>query len=144
MRKVDDYRIVLLSTCLILKSAVWILFHPAASERTAPGRERMVRFAVRYYYRCICIIKRKGNIVVTERVVCCRRAMRNAESQQRESEHFFIGVRSLSVMLQHSVDGLFQPVALGAEVNTQVVFAVLYVVAAIFDDHASLFGEMLG
>lgn len=104
----------------------------------------MVSFAVRYYYRCICIIKRKGNIVVTERVVCCRRAVRNAESQQRESEHFFIGVRSLSVMLQHSVDGLFQPVALGAEVNTQVVFAVLYVVAAIFDDHASLFGEMLG
>lgn len=144
MRKVDDYRIVLLSTRLILKSAVWILFHPVASKEQLLGRERMVSFAVRYHYRCVCIIKRKGNIVVTERVVCCRRAMRNTESQQRESKHFFIGVRSLSVMLQHSVDGLFQPVALGAEVNTQVVFAVLYVVATIFDEHASLFCEMLG
>lgn len=47
-------------------------------------------------------------------------------------------------MLQHSGDGLLQPVALGAEINAQVVFAVLDVVAAIFEDDASLMGEMSG
>ena len=47
-------------------------------------------------------------------------------------------------MLQHSVDGLLQPVALGAEVNPQVVFAVLHVVAAVFNHDTGLLGEMLG
>ena len=90
MGKVDDNCVVLLFDVLDgeISGVDFCLIRQRQKEQLL-GRERMVSLAVLHYRRCVCIIKRKGNIVIIERVVGGQSAMRNRESQQRKSEHFF-------------------------------------------------------